>query len=108
MEKSQEFLEALEAGKDSEEFLMFTLANPGLRLQSRRFVKEQWHLIRHHVVLSSIKVTDHTRVSFTLSAALGGADFEFLFWESTAEADIVVDCIDMSMRYNSLKQALQG
>lgn len=106
MKHSQEFLDALEAGKDSEEFLMFTLANPDLRLQSRTFVKEMWHLVRDHVVISSIKITDSTRVSFTLSAALGSVDYEFLFWESSREADIVVDCIDMAMRYQALFKAL--
>jgi len=66
-------------------------------------VSQNWKLFRKHIPIQFISLSDDLRsVVLQLPAWLGARRFRFNFY-SPGECDVVVDCIDMHMRFETLK-----
>ena len=102
-----QLIELLKNDKDSEEITMFKLSYPDVSLENKRFVIDNWDLIRKHLPIRKMRLEDnHTVVHIELPEWLGSTTFLFDFWEYK-ETEVYVDCADMCMRYNTLKDFLQ-
>lgn len=101
---SSELIKALESERHSETITMFQLSYPQTEVNSERFVRKHWSLFRRHIDLDKIEILkNNTSVGITLPAWLGGECLEFNFWEDGGDA-IVVDCIDLRMKYEYLSK----
>lgn len=57
-----------------------------------------------HIDIDRIEICrNNTTVEIDMPEWLGGSRFEFNFWEDGHDA-IVVDCIDLRLKYNYLSQ----
>lgn len=101
-------IELLEHERDSEHITMFQLQGEQVDILKRSIVWQNWKLFRKHIPIRSICVSDNLRsVSLCLPAWLGARQFSFDF-HSPGESDVVVDCIDMHMRFESMKALLSA
>lgn len=102
----EDIINLLKLDRDSEEITMFRLQYPDVEVKSKDFVINNWNLFRKHIPVSSIAIINgFMGTKLSMPAWLGSTDFEFEFW-SPRESDIVVDCIDMHMRYEAMKEML--
>lgn len=96
-------IELLDHERDSEHITMFRLQSEQVDVLKKSIVSQNWKLFRKHIPIQFISVSDDLRsVVLRLPAWLGARSFSFNFY-FPGECDVVVDCIDMHMRFETLK-----
>ena len=103
-----DLLAALESENDSEEVVYFCLTHMTEPLEiPKLFVVNNWDLFRNHIPLEHIEIKNKecTVIQIALPAWLGDIYYTFKFYRPS-ESKVVIDCIDMHMKYDVLKNAL--
>jgi len=101
-----DLLAALESEKDSEEVVFFCLTHMNQPVEiNKLFVVRNWDLFRKHIPLEHIEIKNKecTIIQIALPAWLGDIYHTFEFYRPS-ESEVVIDCIDMYMKYDILKQ----
>jgi hypothetical protein len=103
---NDDILDALKSERLSETITMFKLLHPNTRCTSISFVRRHWKLFRRHIPLSQIKISNNNvNVDVALPEWLGSTVFKFYCFEP-GDGAIVVDCMDLKLKYDSLSDAL--
>jgi hypothetical protein len=103
---NDDILDALKSERLSETITMFKLLHPNAQCTSISFVRRHWKLFRRHIPLSQIKILiSNVNVNVALPEWLGSTAFKFYYFDPEDDA-IVVDCMALKLKYDSLSEAL--